>query len=363
MAEASATYKYELPKKLENLAAILAEDYDRKGKVLMRDLLVKSDYEIEESYDYDNWNGGQYGHMLHLKTPSTVYFDIIDDLAGIEEEIKKRINDVARVANEWICGVTIEIKDAAKIVSKRRIAAIGEEPDTLAPIVSTGALENTILPSGCDDLWKNPGFLRVFLSHKAEHKVEAAALKNEFVNYGVTCFVAHEDIEPTRQWQGEIEKALLSMEVLVALLTPEFHDSNWTDQEVGVAIGRQVPVIPVKLGRDPYGFIGKYQAFPGYGKAAHILAKSLFEIMFAKLPSLEPRVTEALVARFESATSYRHANTLMGYLNRIDAIPAYLIERLEKAPEKNDQVAGAFKVENGLPLLLKRLSAKARLTL
>ena len=145
MAEASATYKYELPKKLENLAAILAEDYDRKGKVLMRDLLVKSDYEIEESYDYDNWNGGQYGHMLHLKTPSTVYFDIIDDLAGIEEEIKKRINDVARVANEWICGVTIEIKDAAKIVSKRRIAAIGEEPDTLAPIVSTGALENTII--------------------------------------------------------------------------------------------------------------------------------------------------------------------------------------------------------------------------
>lgn len=352
--EPSMTYKYELPKKLESLAAVLAEDYERKGKTVMHDLLAQSNYEVEESYDYDNWNGGQYGHMVHLKAPSAVYFDIIDDLSNIEEEIKKRINDVARVVNEWICGVTIEIEDTAAIAIKQRHAANVEAPESLAQGIS----EYTKLPSDYNDLWKSPGFLRVFLSHKAEYKVEAADLKDELTNYGVTCFVAHEDIEPTHQWQGDIENALLSMEVLVALLTPEFQDSNWTDQEVGIAIGRQVPVIPVRLGKDPYGFIGKYQAFPGYGKASDMLAKGLFNIIFTKLPSLESRVTEALVARFESATSYRHANTSMHYLNRIKTIPSYLIKRLEKTPEKNNQVAGAWTAMNGLPQLLKRFTSE-----
>ena len=78
--------------------------------------------------------------------------------------------------------------------------------------------------------------------------------------FGISCFVAHSDIEPTRTWQKEIEKALFSMDVLIALMTEDFSDSNWTDQEIGVAIGRNVLILPIRMGADPYGFIGKYQA-------------------------------------------------------------------------------------------------------
>jgi hypothetical protein len=50
------------------------------------------------------------------------------------------------------------------------------------------------------------------------------------------------------------------MDGFVALLTTEFHDSDWTDQEVGYALARRVPIISVRMGRDPYGFLGKFQA-------------------------------------------------------------------------------------------------------
>jgi len=50
------------------------------------------------------------------------------------------------------------------------------------------------------------------------------------------------------------------MDSFVALLTGGFHDSLWTDQEVGFAFGRGVPIISVKLEIAPYGFIGKFQA-------------------------------------------------------------------------------------------------------
>src|SRR3989338_10334905 len=60
------------------------------------------------------------------------------------------------------------------------------------------------------------------------------------------------------------------MEAFVALMTEDFHESDWTDQEVGCAFGRGVPIIAIKLGRDPYGFIGKFQALSCNWDAADV---------------------------------------------------------------------------------------------
>ena len=65
----------------------------------------------------------------------------------------------------------------------------------------------------------------------------------------MSCFVAHVDIHPTKEWQDEIESALSSMDGFVALLTDKFHESDWTDQEVGFALARGVPIIAVRLKR------------------------------------------------------------------------------------------------------------------
>ena len=104
------------------------------------------------------------------------------------------------------------------------------------------------------------GKVRVFLSHKSEYKNETAKLKEELSKHNIACFVAHEDVEPTREWQKEIENALFSMDILVALMTEGFQNSNWTDQEIGIALGREKKVILVNLGTAPYGFVGKIQA-------------------------------------------------------------------------------------------------------
>ena len=43
--------------------------------------------------------------------------------------------------------------------------------------------------------------------------------------YGISAFVAHEDIKPTKEWEVKIEKALFSMNALCSILTPEFNKS------------------------------------------------------------------------------------------------------------------------------------------
>ena len=77
--------------------------------------------------------------------------------------------------------------------------------------------------------------------------------------FGISAFVAHEDIQPTTEWEGEIQRGLGTMEALAAILTPDFSASVWCDQEVGFALGRSRLVIPIRCGMDPYGFLGKYQ--------------------------------------------------------------------------------------------------------
>lgn len=124
-----------------------------------------------------------------------------------------------------------------------------------------------------------PGYFRLFISHLSPFKETAAQLQTALLDFGITAFVAHKDIEPTKEWQEEIEKGLFSMEALAAILTPEFRESNWTDQETGVAIGGDVLVIPIMRGIDPYGLIAKYQGLQGAGKTVRQVADRLFRIL------------------------------------------------------------------------------------
>jgi len=179
-------------------------------------------------------------------------------------------------------------------------------------------------------------------------------LSKAFDSYGVSCFVAHHDIQPTKDWQDEIETALFSMDGLLALMTQGFSDSEWTDQEIGVAMGRRVPIISVRLPMDPYGFIGRYQGLPGGRGDPTALAKKVYDLLWENSP-LKARLAESLVARFEKSQTYAEANALMSYLERIEHAPPQLIERLENAPQGNSQVRGAYDVTARLPNLLNRL--------
>ena len=128
------------------------------------------------------------------------------------------------------------------------------------------------LPEDMIRIWGRDHKDRVlaFLSHRAEYKREVAQVKQQLENRGVRCFVAHEDIVPTLEWQAEITHALNSMELFIGFMTSDFHEGAWTDQEVGCAYQRGVPRILVKLGdRDPAGMVAKEQALVAdWGNAA-----------------------------------------------------------------------------------------------
>ncbi|MGE5433343.1 MAG: TIR domain-containing protein [Candidatus Doudnabacteria bacterium] len=100
-------------------------------------------------------------------------------------------------------------------------------------------------------------FFRLFVSHTSAHRQAVGALRAALLPHGVLAFVAHDAIQPTQEWLDVIVRALREAEALAAYLTGDFHDSPWTDQEVGAAVGRELLVLPLKVDQDPYGFIGR----------------------------------------------------------------------------------------------------------
>ena len=193
--------------------------------------------------------------------------------------------------------------------------------------------KRVVSPEDEKRIWGEEGF-RVFLSHKSEVKKETAELKKRLKLFGVSCFVAHEDIEPTQAWQDEIENALSSMDALVALMTENFHDSNWTDQEVGFALGRRVPIVSLKLGKDPYGFIGKYQALSCTWKSAH---REIVKILIK-----HDRMVDAYIETVEKCREYDEANMLAKILPRIDRLSENQANSLISAFNGNNNVSDSY---------------------
>lgn len=235
-----AGHNFKFGNQLEAYLAGAFVALQKTGKIAAAELLREAVPTLEVGTGYDNWDGGQHFHTLRLQVPLERYAELGSEISGLENDIKDNVNFVSTdLKNESLESVSI------------------------VPLLSDTVnwrIEGRHVPQDRNDAIWGTGKYRAFISHLSEKKETATELKKQLKAFGVSCFVAHEDIEPTKAWQDELEDALMSMDCLIALLTEGFHESNWTDQEIGFACARGVKVIPVMQGMVPYGFIGKFQA-------------------------------------------------------------------------------------------------------
>ena len=184
--------------------------------------------------------------------------------------------------------------------------------------------------------WKS-GCFRLFVSHLAEHRQFAAALQDKLLRFGVSSFVAHNDIEPTREWQDEIEAALATCNGMLVLLHPGFHESKWTDQEIGYAMGRQVLIVAARFGFDPYGFIGRFQGVNGNGKTDRTVARELFSIL-RQHERTRARIAEAVATLFCQSNSFDEARNNMALLEETRGWNSSLSDQVRSASSSNRQI-------------------------
>ena len=243
-----ATNHY-LPSKAHSFLARIQAEHVSDGKTTLSDILDASRVFVVQETSYDNLDGGTYGHDVILFMPPEQLGKIrIKEQKPISDEICGDLNAcAASYDNEFFRTVVFEANDEDDARYQQSI------PIAQRPTVNPDRLR----------IWKQ-GQIRLFISHRDTHKVQAKALGMALEGYGISSFVAHDTIEPMSTWVHEIRKGLQTMEIMLAFVTDDFHASDWTNQEIGYALGREVPIISLKLQKeDPRGFIGSQQALKG----------------------------------------------------------------------------------------------------
>lgn len=179
--------------------------------------------------------------------------------------------------------------------------------------------------------------VRLFCSHLAEHKQLVGDVGQHLERYGIESFIAHDSIEPSKEWCDVIEAALADCDAMIVLVHPGFLESKWCNQEVGWVLGRKRHVLPLSYGIDPPGFLGKYQALPCHGLTPERTAHRILDWL-SSIKALHSRLAPSLVDAFVNSSSWNFTRCVVPYLEQIGAVEDNDLARMEKAATDNIDV-------------------------
>lgn len=340
--DASTTaFNRHFTKDIAPLIATVSELARQDGDEVEMAVLLQGKASLEEP-ELDNWDGGSFYYTLTLTVPVPVFARLGDQTNSLEQRIIKRINHLQRGPDRH--------KITAVVIQPGMVRHAGGEAELTTVVTSRSQ-------ASIPQFW-TPGQFRLFLSHVTSFKQRTAALRQSLARYHISAFVAHDTIEPGELWQKEIEAALRSMDAMAAILTPDFPQSRWTDQEVGWALGAGAYVVPIRRGLDPYGFLAEVQGIQGLNKTVSAVADEVFQALL-KQQATRRRLLEALVLGFERSASSTEALSNVSLVERAGALPPALAQQLEAAVTVNSHASGTKGLRDRVQRIARAVSTAA----
>ena len=189
----------------------------------LANLLEESNYDLSES--------NSYGSVLYSRLTTLI---ILSPVNKHEKLSKLPQGDIDEIIKAFHVIYTVQPNDIEIDSIEFRV-----DPHAVIPGVDDGKY----MPDDYDTSYWDQDCFKLFISHPSSIKQTAKSLSNQLIQYGISAFVAHEDIEPSKEWIKIIESALVSCDALLALLNEDFKTSNWCDQEAGIVFGRDKLII------------------------------------------------------------------------------------------------------------------------
>lgn len=197
--------------------------------------------------------------------------------------------------------------------------------------------------------------IHVFLSHKHDDVAIADAIKQCLEKFGILTFVAHRDIDPSARWRQTILEHLQGKcNVFAPILTNEFRNSLWTDQETGIAVQNNLPIIPIKVHRDPYGFIDDRQAVPLKVGEYFKMCVGLLVGLGTQHPIFGRTVRLCFAKGLESSQTYDEAGLIAESLSRLEPFSIEEATAVLRAIAGNRQVHESGSAARHLKAFLDR---------
>lgn len=152
--------------------------------------------------------------------------------------------------------------------------------------------------------------LEIFVSYSTKDKAIAAKVANSIRLAGGEAFLAHETIEVSTEWRSEILKHLRTCSVIFCLITKNFLDSDWTQQETGLALAREMKVVSLIFnGISPPGFMEAFQGIHVTVDNLETIVKELVENIKTSLTAASKLERESLIHKTDEPAMVFTAHT------------------------------------------------------
>ncbi|MBU4246309.1 toll/interleukin-1 receptor domain-containing protein [archaeon] len=209
--------------------------------------------------------------------------------------------------------------------------------------------------------------LKIFLSHADRDKLLASKIKAGLGTYGLNVFLAHEDINPTSDWSAVLIDELEMCDIFIALLTPNYKEADYPDQEAGIAYYMTTKynkvILSLSTERTPHGFLCKFQSLKideflldiGKGKPFHFCKAVLTALYENKL--CKERIKTSLIDTFCNSHSFEQSSRTIYMVYRLlhpKLLTSEEADRLVDAALINCQIYGAAGVIERLKTVVEK---------
>ena len=197
--------------------------------------------------------------------------------------------------------------------------------------------------------------VRVFISYSHNDKVLAGRLKAALDGFGLEVFLAHEDLDPSVEWQDVIMEHLKRADIFLPLITRHFSESDWTDQESGIAHALDKVIVPIAVtSHFPYGFVAKYQAWKLNDPKTPMHCEQLIEAIIKNQPKIVPYLLPVLIKSFASSGNFDNAGLRAKLLLSFSGIKKEQALEIFQAAATNNQIYGSWAAVSSVKELIKR---------
>lgn len=323
--------EYYLDGKADLYFSLLCKRLQSLGYLELYQLISTAHMQVGFGYDSSsNYNETYFGHLLNFYVPSGIFLKTFDKHQEFTNIIEKEFNAIfTNPLGEYIHSVMI-LPD-----------------DDIAPQANSSRfyLHNKLPKVSDEDLERiwGAGTLRIFISHRDSDKIEAKNIQTKLDKFNIASFVAHEDIKVTEEWAKEILRALMTMDICLCLITDDFFESKWTNQEVGFALGRNIPVIPLKTNSNtPDGFISILQAGKYNSKSCADDITTLL-LNTKSIPSIvKDSVISSIIASLRNANSWEEAIKIAEFFQYIEKITETQAQGFINVFNSNSQIHASY---------------------
>ena len=213
-----------------------------------------------------------------------------------------------------------------------------------------------------EDRSKLPSYVgrtvRAFISYATADKGLARQIKDGLEKYGLETFLAHEDIQPAEERQQVILDNLESTDVFIPIITGNFPESKWTDQESGIALTHGKVIVPLSIdGHHPYGFVGRFQGMK-IDSQQPIDCGEIIKAVIRRKPQLESQILDSLIKSFAASNSWTTAKERAKLFLEFEKMTPSQVNGIFQAATQNSEIQGSFGARDVLPTLYERHKEK-----